>query len=140
MAKVLTFSQPSISAASALDWVNQAFQVAKGMDLSIGACVVDVNGLVKAKVMMDGVSLITDELIERKAKTSLLGLNSQDLAAAIEGSAPTVASLTNLADITLMGGGFPIYSDGVLVGGFAVGGALVEQDIACAEAVIAHFA
>lgn len=140
MSSTVIYSQISISAESALAWVVRSVEVALGMNLSIGACVVDVNGRVKAKVVMDGASLITSELIERKAKTGLLGLSSQDLAAAIEGSAATIASMSQLNDLTLMGGGFPIIVDGEIVGGFAIGGALVEQDIACAEAVIEHFA
>jgi uncharacterized protein GlcG (DUF336 family) len=140
MSSIKVFTANNIAAESALAWVNQAFTVAQEMGINIGACVVDTSGQVKAQCMMDGVSLITPELVVRKAKTALLGLSSQDLANAIEASAVTVASMSNLQDLTLMGGGFPIISEGEVIGGFAIGGALVEQDIACAEKVMAHFA
>jgi len=140
VSQVITFTQNQISCETALAWVQEAFTQAKAQQLSIAACVVDINGRVKAKAVMDGAQLIADELVERKAKTALLGLSSQDLANAVEPSPAVVASMTSLAPLTLMGGGFPIVHEGQVIGGFAVGGALVEQDIALAESVMAAFA
>lgn len=140
MKEVAVYTPVHISAESALAWVNQAFLEANKMNITIGACVVDGSGRVKAKIIMDGANIITDELVERKAKTSLLGLSSHDLALAVEGNAAVLASMTNLGQLTLMGGGFPIIVAGEVVGGFAIGGASVEQDIRCAETVMAYFA
>ncbi|MCK5881764.1 MAG: heme-binding protein [Sinobacterium sp.] len=140
MSQSTLFIQKSISAESALAWVNKAFSVAKGMDIAIGACVVDMQGQIKAQCIMDGAPLITAELISRKAKTGLLGVSSQELAIAVEADSAAVASMTSLSNLTLMGGGFPIIVEGEVVGGFAIGGASVEQDIACADVILAHFA
>ena len=140
MSKVELVTQTSISSAAALIWINYAVQVAYKMSLTVGVCIVDVNGRVIGKFIMDGAPIITVDLIERKAKTALLGLSSHELGVAIVDSPAVLHSLSQLDSITTMGGGLPILVDGKIVGGFSIGGALVEQDIACAQAVVAHFA
>jgi len=41
-----------------------------------------------------------------------------------------------LSAITLLGGGYPLFEGGLLVGAFAIGGALIDQDMACASVVL----
>ena len=128
--------EKNISHAAALNLINNAVLVATEMSIAISACVVDRNGRVKAKLTMDGASLIADELVEKKAKTALLGLPSEAFAQAVKDLPEVAHSMLQLEPMTLLGGGLPIIVDNELVGAFAVGGATVEQDIACAEAAI----
>lgn len=129
--------QTSISHESALQLVTAAVNTAQQMQIAISACVVNSHGRVLAKVTMDGAALIADELVEKKARTALGGLSSQDLGAAVEALPAIRDSLLQLPGITLLGGGFPLYREGEIMGGFAVGGALVDQDIACAKQALA---
>lgn len=135
-----TVNHASIAHVSALDLVNKAAEVAVGMNIAISACVVDRHGRVKAKVVMDGTAIIADELVERKARTALLGISSSDFASAVQDLPDIARSMLQLPQITLLGGGYPLYHEGVLVGAFAVGGATVEQDMACAAEVLASLA
>lgn len=135
-----TVNQASISHTSALELVNKAVEHAQTMKIAISACVVDVHGRVKAKVVMDGAALIADELVERKARTALLGMASGDFGRAVQGLPDIAQSMLQLPQITLLGGGYPLYADGVLAGAFAVGGATVEQDMACASGTLAGVA
>jgi uncharacterized protein GlcG (DUF336 family) len=129
--------QASISHVFALELVTQSVKQAQTLQIAISACVVDVHGRVKAKVTMDGAALIADELVEKKAKTALLGLSTADFAQAVKDLPDISQSMLQLQPITLLGGGYPLFDNGVLVGAFAVGGATVEQDMQCAEAVLA---
>jgi uncharacterized protein GlcG (DUF336 family) len=131
-----TFQQTHISAGAALALVNKAVTVAAEMQIAIAACVVDGNGRVKAKVVMDGASLIADELVEKKARTALLGLPSDQFALAVNDTPAISHSMLQLSSVTLLGGGYPLYDNGVLVGAFAVGGALIDQDMACVAEVL----
>lgn len=131
-----TVNQASIAHVSALELVNKAVEHARAMNIAISACVVDVHGRVKAKVVMDGAALIADELVERKARTALLGMASGDFGRAVASLPDIAQSMVQLPQITLLGGGYPLHANGVLVGAFAVGGGTVEQDTACARAVL----
>ena len=126
-------NQVNISHHGALQLVNKAVNFASKANFSISVCVIDSHGRVKAKVTMDNASLIADELVEKKARTALLGLSSADFADAVKDVPPVMHSMLALADITALGGGLPIIVDGQIVGALAVGGALPDQDIACAQ-------
>lgn len=130
-------AQTSISHTSALRLINLAVDEADKIGISISACVVDVHGRVKAQIVMDGASIIADELVVKKARTALLGLSSSDFASAVESTPAVSQSMLQLDQMTLLGGGFPLIVGGQVVAGFAVGGALLEQDIQCAQAVLA---
>lgn len=129
--------QATISHASALQLASMAVEKAEEMGIAISACVVDIQGRVKAQVIMDGTAIIADELVVKKARTALLGMPSADLGEAVAASPIIAQSMLQLNQVTLLGGGFPLLVAGQIVAGFAVGGALVEQDIACAQAVLA---
>jgi len=131
-----TTVQTHISSVSALALINKAVEVAQQMNISIAACVVDAGGRVRAKVVMDGTTLIADELVEKKARTALLGLPTDQFAEALKDAPAIAQSMMQLSAITLLGGGYPLFEGGLLVGAFAIGGALIDQDMACASVVL----
>lgn len=131
-----TVEQKMIASEQALNMVSRAVTQASKMGLHIAACVVDCNGRVKAKVVMDGTSIIADELVEKKARTALSGLSTEDFAEAVEQLDDIKQSMLQLDSVTLLGGGYPLMHEGQVIGAFAVGGATVDQDIACAQAVL----
>ena len=135
-----TYQQTHLTYKQAIAMLELTLQFAEQDQLSVAACVVDQNGRVVAKMVMDGTSLIADSLVEQKAYTALLGLSSEDFAKVLQDQPLVRESMLKLAPLTLMGGGLPLYHEGQLVGAFAVGGALVEQDIALASKVLEHFA
>lgn len=128
--------QKNISHSSALALVNEAAAVAADMNIAIAACVLDTAGRIKAMLVMDGAPLIADELVQKKARTALLGLSSQEFAAAVQELPDVRDSMLQLSGMTLLGGGLPLISGGVLVGALAIGGGAVDQDVECARRVV----
>ncbi len=129
----------SISLESSWQLLGKTLEQAKAENLNVAACVVSAGGRTLAKFVMDGAPLIADELIERKARSALLGLSSQQFGEILAENVAVRDSMMGLGELTLLGGGLPIMHDGQLLGAFAVGGALVEQDVALAEKVLADF-
>jgi uncharacterized protein GlcG (DUF336 family) len=127
------YCPPLVSHPFALKLVAEATDLALKKRLAIVSCVVDTTGRVKAKLSMDGAPLIAETLVEQKANTALLSLSSGDFGAAVENNPAHRESFSSLDKITLLGGGFPLFNDGQLVGAFAVAGALPEQDAEIAQ-------
>ena len=135
----LTAQYTKISFDSAWVLLEQTQKKAKADGLSVAACVVDATGRTIAKIVMDGAPLIADELIERKARSALLGLSSQQFGEILSDNVAVRDSMMGLGELTLLGGGLPIMHDGQMLGAYAVGGALVDQDVALAESVLEAF-
>jgi uncharacterized protein GlcG (DUF336 family) len=132
-----TISQASVSSEQALALLQQAESTAAQMNLRVAVCVVDIHGRVKAKWVKDGCPLIADDLVERKARTALLGMASEDFAQALASAADVRASMLQLPHISLLGGAYPLLHEGEVVGAFAVAGATVDEDMAMAKAILA---
>ena len=131
-----TTSQITISHTSAIALTQAAVEYASAHNMAIATCVVDIHGRTLALQVMNGASLIADELVLRKAKTALLGLSTEAFASAVSAVASVEKSMLALEQITLLGGGYPLLQGDVVIGGFAVGGATVDMDMACAEAAL----
>ena len=131
-----TVSQVSISHRSASQLTAAAVAWAAEKNVAIATCVVDVHGRVKSLQVMDSAAIIADELVLKKATTALSGLNSNDFAEAVAAYPAVEKSMLALPQITLLGGGYPLLDNEKIIGAFAVGGATVDMDIACAEAAL----
>ena len=132
--------QQHVSYTQAKAILDYTWLLAKQEELAIAACVIDANGRLIAKMVMDGCSHIADALIEQKASTALLGLSSQDFGVVMQQQDLLKDSMLKLEQLTFIGGGFPLQHESQIIGAFAVGGALVDQDIALAKSVLEHFA
>ncbi|NRB40075.1 MAG: heme-binding protein [Pseudomonadales bacterium] len=133
---MFTVSQISVSHRSAVLFTQAAVAYASKNQLAIAACVVDVHGRIKSLQVMDGAAIIADELVVKKARTALLGLSSAAFAEAVSAAPAVEKSMLTLPQMTLLGGGYPLIQGEEVIGAFAVGGASVELDIACAEAAL----
>lgn len=131
-----TVTQLSISHSFAAELTAAAVAYAENNSIAIATCVVDIHGRIKSLQVMDGAAIIADDLVVKKAKTALLGLSSQDFAEAVSAVPAIEKSMLELPQITLLGGGYPIIENEQIIAAFAVGGATVDMDIACAEAAL----
>src|ERR1700680_2758244 len=128
----------SISSELAQKMVNAA--VAKARDLGVheNVAIIDDGGNLKAFARMDGASVPTIEIAQRKAYTALFGVSTQDFFNFIQGDASLLAGTPALPRVAAWGGGFPIQVDGEIVGAIGVSGApKVENDVDCARAALA---
>lgn len=130
----LVVPKPSINQDTAAAVVFAAVAKAKELGVPQVVAVLDESGLLKAFVRMDGAALVAVEVAQNKAFTALYGLPSHELFDAIKGDPAMLTSMPQVPRLTMIGGGFPIVVDNVIVGAIGVSGATVDQDIACAQA------
>jgi uncharacterized protein GlcG (DUF336 family) len=129
-----TFDKHSISADLGRKMIDAAIAKAEELKIAVVVAVIDEAGHLKAFCRMDGAALISVDVAQAKAYTSLFGLPSGDLFNVLKGNPGVLAALPNMGPILPVGGGLPVRVDGALVGAIGVSGGSVEQDIACAQA------
>lgn len=134
MTKPHSYNRRLITAACAQTLVAVAKDQAVNLGISVSIAVMDASGALKAFLQMDGAPAVSESLAISKARAALLGIATQDLADAVADNTPMAVSLATAEGSTLMGGGVPVFDDGELIGSLAVGGGMVDQDIACAKA------
>jgi len=131
--------QPTLALTqnAALGLLQSAVAKADTLGINATVAVVDASGALLAFVKMTGSFLVSAELARKKARTAAgMGINTVELEALL-GTAPArvLDGLTKAEDFTIIGGGIPLYADGILVGGIGVSGGSEDQDIECALAV-----
>src|SRR3981081_1936976 len=128
----------SISSELAHKMVDAAVAKARELGVTENVAILDDGGNLKAFSRMDGASMPTIEIAQKKAYTALFGVSTQDFFNFIQGDPSLLAGIPTLARVAAWGGGFPIKVNGEVVGGIGVSGApVVQNDIDCARAALA---
>ena len=128
----------SISSELAQKMVNEALAKARELGVTENVAILDDGGNLKAFSRMDGASIPTIEIAQRKAYTALFGVSTQDFFNFIQGDPSLLAGIPTLPRVAAWGGGFPIKVDGEIVGAIGVSGApTVQNDVDCARAALA---
>ncbi len=112
---------------------------AKEMNVAMVLAVVDEGGNLAAYRRMPGSLLAAIDIAQGKAFTAAaLKMPTAELAKAVQpGAALYGLAAANPGKIIPFGGGYPLYCQGALIGGFGVSGGTVAEDIACAEYALA---
>ena len=114
--------------------------MAKAGELGVteNVAILDDGGNLKAFGRMDGASMPTIEIAQKKAYTALFGVSTQDFFNFIQGDPSLLAGIPTLSRVAAWGGGFPIKLNGEVVGAIGLSGApTVQNDIDCARAALA---
>ena len=122
--------------------VEAALRQASELDVRVSVAVVDEGGNLKAFLRMDGAEIAGASLAQDKAFTAVaVRCATHELAEAAQPGQPLFGLHTGAGGrLVIYGGGVPLVSDGVVVGGVGVSGcAEVDDDIACAVAGAAAF-
>ena len=128
----------SISSELAQNMVDAAVAKAREMGVSENVAILDDGGNLKAFSRMDGASIPTIEIAQKKAYTALFGVSTQDFFDFIKGDPSLLAGIPTLSRVAAWGGGFPIKVNGEVVGAIGLSGApTVQNDIDCAKAALA---
>jgi uncharacterized protein GlcG (DUF336 family) len=128
----------SISSELAQKMVDAAVAKARELGVNENVAILDEGGNLKAFCRMDGVSMPTIEIAQKKAYTALFGVSTQDFFNFIQGDPSLLAGIPTLARVAAWGGGFPIKVNGEVVGAIGVSGApKVQNDVDCARAALA---
>lgn len=116
-----------------------AIAQASSLGVQVSAAIVDSGGNLKAFLRMDGAEIAGPTLAVDKAYTAVAHqMATHDLALQAAPGGPLFGLHACAAGrFVIFGGGVPIFSGGVVVGGVGVSGAAVEQDVACASAGLA---
>lgn len=103
---------------------------ARQREAPVGIAVVDVSGLLRAYVLMDGAAPLVEPVIPKKARTAAY------TGSPTGGMDPAVAAVLTAAatDFTNLPGGLPIVVNGAVVGGIAADGSSPDNGIAIAQA------
>lgn len=131
-----TLAQPSFSLTeqASLSLLQAAINKAGELGIKATVSIVDTSGRQLAFIKMAGSFLVSSELAQKKATTAAgMGVNTVDLENMLA-SAPArvLDGLTKAGEFTVIGGGVPLYWEGVQVGGIGVSGGSEDEDIECA--------
>src|SRR5438045_5621690 len=98
----------SISSELAQKMVDAAVAKARELGVSENVAILDDGGNLKAFSRMDGASMPTIEIAQKKAYTALFGVSTQDFFNFIHGDPSLFAGIPTLARVAAWGGGFAI--------------------------------
>ena len=113
----------SISYELAQEIVKAAVAKARELGVSENVAILDDGGNLKAFSRMDGASMPTIEIAQKKAYTALFGVSTQDFFNFIQGNPSLLAGIPTLSRVAAWGGGFPIKVNGEVVGAIGLSGA-----------------
>lgn len=110
--------------------------VAKAEEMGQPQCIVivDASGVTLGKIRMTGAKFLSLKSATAKARTAASIRAPSD--AIPEAVGLSIAAATE-GDVTRLGGGLPILSDGLCLGGIGVGSGSAEQDIEVAKSALA---
>ena len=130
----------SVSAAAAHELVAAAVRKAEETGITISVAVLDTAGLLKALLRMDGTTLRSLEVAQRKAYSAVsFGLATEKWYDLMKDDGEMLTGLPHLDRFTVLGGGRPLNLSGTLVGSIGIsGGPTAEADIACVVAALEH--
>ena len=131
-----TIEKQAINYAAAQKMIAAAISKAENLGCKQNIAVVDDGGRLVAFARMDSAPIIGIEGCQRKAFTALFGVGTDQLYELIKDDMSVVHGLSHFPNATLIGGGLPIIIDDQVVGGVGVGGGMVDEDIACAQAAV----
>src|SRR6201987_2764204 len=98
----------SISSELAQKMVDAAVAKARELGVSENVTILDDGGNLKAFSRMDGASIPTIEIAQKKAYTALFGVSTQDFFTFIQGDPSLLAGIPTLGRVAAWGGGVPV--------------------------------
>jgi len=141
---VVSAMQSGAQAGGALDlagcdkMIEAGIRRAQEIGVPMVLAVVDSGGNLLELRRMDNALLVSTSLAPRKAYTAVaLRMPTSKLAELAQPGAPLFGIDVSTPELTLVGGGLPVISGGVVVGAVGVSGGSVEQDTDVAQAMLA---
>src|SRR5262245_61125332 len=128
----------SVSLEQAQRAIAAGIQRAQRIGVAMEIVVVDAAGVIKAVQRMDGNGQASPTLAPLKAQTAnAFRTATHDLAAGVASDQARLVSIASAPGFTLLGGGVPLRSGGVVIGAVGVGGGSAAQDVDVALAAVA---
>ncbi|MEO7006018.1 MAG: heme-binding protein [Terrimesophilobacter sp.] len=128
---------PTITTALARKLVQYAIDQATVNGKPMVISIVDVSGVLKAFVRMDGAPLLSVGISQNKAYTAAsFGLPTDGWFDFIKGDEPLKLGIVHTDRLVTYGGGYPIVVGGKVVGGIGLSGGHYSDDMAVAQAAL----
>lgn len=134
--RTIAVTRSDLSTDLAAELVGNAVAEARRLGVNICAVVVDSSGLPLATLRMNGVSEMIVGFATDKAKTAATFRRATDEMRDRLGADHLWLGASSRTNLMLWGGGLPIFHQDQCIGSIGVSGALVQQDIQCAEAAL----
>ncbi len=133
-----TYEKRSITTELAHHMVAAAEKKAREMKHPFVIAIVDESGVLKAFSRMDGAPLLSVQVAQDKAYTSVgFGLSTDGWHDFIKDDPPLAAgAVGGIARLVVFGGGYPIKVEDEIVGGVGVSGGHYSQDMEVAKAAL----
>ncbi len=133
-----TYEKRSITTELAHGMVAAAEKKAREMKHPFVIAIVDESGVLKAFSRMDGAPLLSVQVAQDKAYTSVgFGLSTDGWHDFIKNDPPLAAGAVGGIDrLVVFGGGYPIKVEDQIVGGVGVSGGHYTQDMEVAKAAL----
>jgi len=133
-----TFTKQSVTSETAQAMIRGAAAKATEMGVPMSIAIVDEAGELKAFERMDGALMLSVDIAQNKAWTSVsFGICTHEWWDFIKGDDPLLHGIVNHPRLVVFGGGYSIKIDGQVVGGIGVSGGHYTQDMEVAVAGLA---
>jgi len=130
-----TITRTTLSAEAAKKMIAAAEAKAEEMKRTMVISICDEGGNLKAFSRMDGAPLLSVQLAQDKAWTSVsYGVSTDQWFEFIKNDPPLLHGIVNTPRLVVFGGGFPIKIEKQLVGGIGVSGGHWKEDMEVAQA------
>ncbi len=129
-----------INSNLALQMVGSAIQLAEQKGVEVCAVVCDPRGHLAALARTDNVMAPAIQYSIDKAWTAAnFAISTQGLYERVSVKPPVAMGFSNRERVLFFPGGFPIFEDGICIGGLGISGAKDQDDIDIAQATIKKF-
>jgi uncharacterized protein GlcG (DUF336 family) len=133
-----TITKTSISAETAKILIDAGEAAAREIGVPMVIAIVDEAGVLKAFSRMDGAALLSVDIAQDKAYTSVsFGIATHEWFDFVKNDPPLLHGIVKTPRLVVFGGGYPVKVDGAVVGGIGVSGGHYEQDMKVAQAALA---
>ncbi|MDQ6644847.1 MAG: heme-binding protein [Chloroflexota bacterium] len=130
-----TFQKASITSEAAQRLIVAAEAKAREMGKPMCIAVCDGDGTLKAFSRMDGAPLLSVQIAQDKAFTSIsFGMATHDWFEFVKNDPPLLHGIIKTDRLIVFGGGYPIMTAGQMIGGIGVSGGHYSDDMEVAKA------
>ena len=132
-----TVARQTITEEAAAKLIAAAEKKAQELKRPMVIAVCDESGNLKAFSRMDNAPLLSVQIAQDKAYTSIsFGIPTHKWFDFIKDDPPLLAGIVHTPRLVVFGGGYPITIDNQIVGGIGVSGGHYSEDMQCAEAAL----
>jgi uncharacterized protein GlcG (DUF336 family) len=133
-----TFQKTSITVAAAQRMIAAAEAKATEMGKPMCIAVCDSDGTLKAFSRMDGAPLLSVQIAQDKAYTAIsFSMATHEWFEFVKNDPPLLHGIIKTDRLVVFGGGFPINTEGGMIGGIGVSGGHWSDDMEVAKAGMA---